>query len=330
MNTTVDASALGRQLYHAVWKTVKDAFFDTKRLADWGSYEHRFDDQIVDEETALRFADEMLASLGDRYTERLVPPATLLSQVSTDDPSTAAQEKPADVMSVLSPSNIGYLRITSFDREDVVDLIAAAVDKIAKCDGVILDLRNNGGGRMFQALECCGFFLKEGLLSTLKFRHDEGLKVRQYFVNEDQFYMIEEFPDGTSTSDIGTRRPPLLAGKPIVLLINRRTASAGELMVCALVQNGTFGKVTIVGSGSTRGKGIGQSEYEVLDGKVKLKITRCHWFAPGGDWLGDCGQTESGGIDPEHLVENDRGPEALKVASDELRKMLAAPVEKSA
>ncbi len=51
--------------------------------------------------------------------------------------------------------------------------------------------------------------------------------------------------------------------------MNRRTASAGELMICALVQNGIAGQVTIVGSGTTPGKGIGQAEYDILDGKAQ-------------------------------------------------------------
>lgn len=327
MKTVDDASVRGRELYHAIWSMVKAAFFDTKRLAGWSSYEHKFDEQIVDEETALCFADEMLASLGDTYTERVVAPATFVSRASADGKAEASPP-PADVISVLTPSGIGYLRISTFDKEGVVDEIAAAVAKIAHCKGVILDLRQNSGGRMFEALESCGFFLEEGLLATIKFRWEdgEGIKTRQYVVTKDEFFANEELPDGTSSSSLGTRRPPLLSGKPLVILLNRRTASAGELMICALVQNGIAGQVLMVGSGSTPGKGIGQAEYDILDGKAKLRITRCHWFAPGGDWLGDCGQTERNGIDPDVLVENDLGPEGLQAASDELKKMLGIPV----
>ncbi|MCC6977293.1 MAG: hypothetical protein IT343_03175 [Candidatus Melainabacteria bacterium] len=327
MSVSTDASTAGRELYHAIWALVKLTFFDTKRLADWASFEHRFDEKIVDEESALRFADEMLASLGDTYTERVVAPETFVSAASADEPSIKVEQAPA-VSSVLAPSGIGYLRISSFDKEGVVNDVAAAVEKIKDCKGVILDLRGNSGGRMFEALECCGFFLTEGLLATIKFRWEDGdgVKVRQYFVNEDQFFMREELPNGGKSSDIGTRRPPLLAGKPLVILLNRRTASAGELMICTLVQNGIAGKVTMVGSGTTPGKGIGQAEYDVLEGKVKLRVTRCHWFAPGGEWLGDCGQTERNGIEPDTLVEVDHGPEALKVAADKLKEMLGLPV----
>lgn len=330
MKTVDNASQRGRALYHAIWALVNVTFFDTKRLAGWGSYEHKFDAQIVDEETALKFADEMLASLGDTYTERVVAPATFVSQHSADD-NTNAETPPADVSSVLTPTGIGYLRISTFDKEGVIEEIAAAVAKIADCKGVILDLRHNSGGRMFEALESCGFFLEEGLLATIKFRWEEGegIKTRQYAVTKDEFFANEELPDGTRTGHPGTRRPPLLAGKPLVILMNHRTASAGELMICALVQNGIAGQVLMVGSGSTPGKGIGQAEYDVLDGKAKVRITRCHWFAPGGDWLGDCGQTERNSIEPDVLVEGDRGPEALKVAADELKKMLGMPVSEA-
>lgn len=328
MKTTDDASVRGRELYHAIWEIVNIAFFDAKRLADWGSYEHKFDEQIVDEETALRCADEMLASLGDTYTERVVAPSTFVSKSSADEPA-CAEEKAPDVEAFLAPNGIAYLRISTFDKEGVVNEIASAVEKIASCKGVILDLRGNSGGRMQEALEACGFFLKEGLLATLKFRWEDGdgIKVKQFFLNEDQYFEIEELPNGERSTRMGTRRPPLLAGKPLVILMNRRTASAGELTICALVQNGIAGQVMIVGSGQTPGKGIGQAEYPILDGEIKVRITRCHWFAPGGEWLGDCGQTEANGIEPEISVEGDHGPEGLKAAADELKKMLGIPLK---
>ncbi|MBC7996597.1 MAG: hypothetical protein IAF58_01560, partial [Leptolyngbya sp.] len=278
------------------------------------------------EESALRFADEMLASLGDTYTERMVPPVVALAEAGSE---TNAEEKPSDVLGVLTPNNFGYLRITSFDDPKVVEMVDAAVKKIASCDGVILDLRQNSGGRMHEALACCGYFVANGLLATLKFRHAEGEKVRQYFVNEDQFFAYEQEPNLPRSLDMYVRQPALLAGKPIVIILNRRTASAGEMMICALVQNGEVGKVHMVGSGTTPGKGIGQAVYELQNSDVKIRVTRSHWFARGGEWLGDCGQTEANGIDPDTLVENDRGPEALKVSSDKLRAMLEEGTEPS-
>jgi C-terminal processing protease CtpA/Prc len=308
-----------QKLYHAVWELVRDTFYDTSRLTNWSSWEHRFDDKIHDEADALRCIDEMLASLGDTYTERVVPPAVTASAASTENAS-APQEVPPPVLAVCTPSNLGYLAIRTFDREDIMTFIKAGVEKISGCDGIILDLRNNSGGRMHQALEACNFFIVNGVLASLKMRYDDGVHTRTYMVCDTQFYCSNERADGTGTTELYERHEPVLAGKPLVILMNSGTASAGELMLAALVQNGTEGAVSIVGSGQTPGKGIGQAEYEVEG--IKVRVTRTHWFAPGGDWLGDCGQTESNGIEPWVNVENDRGPEGLKVASDELCKML--------
>jgi C-terminal processing protease CtpA/Prc len=323
MLNTTSASSLGRELYHDTWKLVAENFFDKSRLTDWASWQHRYDEQIVDEESALRFVDEMLASLKDEFTQRKVPsiaPTAAPSPVTLSS-ETATEEQPA-VTAVLSPSKIGYIRIDTFDREDIVELVEAGVAKLKGCEGVILDLRNNVGGGVEKALECCTHFLVDGLLATLKFRHEGGLRVREYLLNGNQFFWKDELPDGSEKTKLLTRHAPSLALKPIVLLMNRRTMSAAEVMIVTLVQNGFPGMVTMVGSAATPGKGIGQMDFEVLGGKYTVRITVCHWFAPGGEWLGDFGQTVSNGIEPDTLVPNDRGPEALEVAAKALRKML--------
>ena len=328
MLNTTSASSLGRELYHAIWKLVAENFFDTSRLSDWASWEHRFDDQIVDEESALHFADEMLESLKDEFTRRQLPPIAQTATVDAAPSTTAAPavtEEDQPVTAVLSPSKIGYIRIDTFDRDDIVELVEAGVAKLKGCEGVILDLRNNVGGGVEKALECCTHFLVDGLLATLKFREDGGLRVREYLLNGTQFFWKDVFPNGSEKTNLLTRHAPSLAMKPIVVLMNRRTMSAAEVMIVTVVQNGFPGLVTMVGSSPTPGKGIGQVDFEVLDGKYKIRITVCHWFAPGGEWLGDFGQTASNGIDPDTLVPNDRGPEALEVAAKELRKMLGRP-----
>ncbi|CAN5667778.1 hypothetical protein BH10CYA1_BH10CYA1_41790 [soil metagenome] len=320
MSITTTASDLGRELYRAVWQLVGQTFFDTSRLANWDSFEHRFDKQIVDEESALRCIDEMLASLNDTYTERVIPVAS----VSCDTAETAAQVS-EPVMAVLRPDGIGYIRVLTFDRPDAFELVEQGAKKIANCAGVVLDLRNNSGGRMHDAMASCGLFLNDGLIVTTEMRHEDGgILTRQYALNETEFFANVTTPDGASTSERYARPAPVLAGKPIVILINKRTASAGELMLATLVQNGFPGKVLMVGNGATPGKGIGQAEYEVMDGKVKVRVTRTRWLTPGGDWLGDCGQTERNGIEPDVLVPEDRGMEGVQVAFVELRKMLDA------
>ncbi len=331
MNDSIsNTTSRWQKLYFDVWQLVQATFFDVSRLKDWDKLAHAFDDEIVDEASALACVDRLLATLNDTYTERVVPPRLSLVTAAPTDRSESekpAQDKPEDVLAVVTGDNLGYLRVLSFDREDIADQVEEAAQKLADCRGIVLDLRQNGGGRMHQAMECCSLFLENALISTLKFRNGDGLSTWQYFVNSDQFFaeVTERDSEGNVLAvhnEMYKRRPAILAGKPLVLLINSRTASAGELTVCSLVQYGEVGKVLMVGSGCTPGKCIGQGEYEVPDSDVRIRITRIHWFAPGGEWLGDCGQTTASGIEPEVLVDSDRGPEGLKAAVDELRKML--------
>jgi C-terminal processing protease CtpA/Prc len=323
MSITTSASDLGRELYHAIWQLVNEIFFDTKRLADWGSLEHRFDELIVDEESALRYADEMLATLNDAFTLRLIEKSSLQPE---SDSSAAVVEVPKPIMALIRPDgdfHFAYLAIRTFDQPDIFNLVAAVAEKMADCDGVILDLRGNNGGRIEQALASCGLFLKDGLLATLENRGENGAIVkRQYALTVGEYFANIEQPDGSFKSRMYERPTAHLAGKPLVILINKGTASAAEVMVVALVQNGTVGKVLMVGGGETPGKGIGQTEHDVFDGRVKVKVTCTHWFAPGGEWLGDCGQTERNGIAPNIFVPDDHGPEGFAVAVKELRKML--------
>jgi len=328
MTNLKSASEAGCILYHAVWEVVGANFFDKKRLADWPSWEHRFDGQILDEENALTYCDQMLASLNDPYTERLVSvavPATAAEISATVVAPTAHQ--PVTVLSVLRLDNIGYLQILDFDREEIFDEVKAALAKIAGCDGFVLDLRHNSGGRMHRAIQTCGLFIENGVITTVELPHASGgLMLRKYCLTADQFFVVEVAPDGTETTEMYERPAPIMAGKPMVVLINRRTASAAEMVACALVQNGEEDKMLTVG-GTTAAKGIGQVKVDVLDGKVTIQITRSRWLAPGGDWVGDCGQTVRNGMDAMVPVEGDHGPEGFKVALLEMRKMLGRDVD---
>jgi C-terminal processing protease CtpA/Prc len=283
-------------LYHAIWLRVKKSFIDVDRLLDWNSWEHRFDEFIESDESALRFADVMLASLGDPYTERVVSSPSIASDETVAE--SPAPEEPQAVQAVIRPDGIAYLRISTFDRGDIAYQVQASLSKIANCKAIVLDLRHNGGGRIEQVLKCLCYFVKNGLLTTVELRHEDGITKIQYFVNESQFYSCETSPDGTQSKEFYSRPDPVLAGKPLVLNIDSRTASGGEMMAASLAQNAESGQVSIVGRGKTPGKGIGQLEYEILDGRARLVVTRSRWFAPGGEWLGDCGQTKSDGIEP--------------------------------
>ncbi len=328
MQTVTKASEEARALYHHIWSVVGQTFFDTSRMKNWAAFEHSFDDQLVDRESALRAIDEMLASLNDTYTERVIEevqaPAVDATESEAASDSTKVEED-SGVLGVLRPDGIGYLRILSFDRPDVFAEVADAINKIAACESVVVDLRNNSGGRMHEAMALCGFFVINGVIATTQMRHEDGgIVSRQYAINDTQFFATVTQPNGDVTIEMYERPAALLAGKPLVILINKRTASASELMVAALVQNGIEGRVLMVGNGPTPGKGIGQAEYELFNGALKIRVTRTRWLTPGGEWLGDCGQTVKNGIEPDITVPGDRGIEAIQAAFREIRKMLEA------
>jgi C-terminal processing protease CtpA/Prc len=264
----------------------------------------------------------MLSSLNDPFTELLVNSSN--QSTGQDDPTARVEEGKENkvVQSILGQNGIAYLRIGSFEQEYIADLVEAESEKISNCDGIVLDLRYNNGGRLNQALESSGCFVANGRLGTVEFRRQAGMASLQYFVNEDQFYATESLPDGTSSITQYKRRRPLLSGKPLVPIVNWCTASASELLVTTLVQNAEPEKVHIVGSSNTPGKGIGQGKFDILDGRAKVKVTCCRWLAPGGEWLGDCGQTWGDAIEPDTLVPDDHGPECIHAAFTALAKML--------
>ena len=312
-------------LYHAIWLRVKNSFIDVNRLTDWHSWQHRFDQLIDSDESALRFADVMLASLGDPYTERVVSQAPAVATVDGAAHETAAEsvasENVPPMLAVLRPDGIAYLRISTFDRGDIADLLQASLSKIANCKAIVLDLRHNGGGRIDQVLKCLCYFVKNGLLTTVELRHEDGITRIQYFVNKTQFYSCETSPDGTETREFYERPAPVFAGIPLVVNVDSRTASGGEMMTASVVQNAEPGEVCIVGLGKTPGKGIGQLEYDILNGRARVQITRSRWYAPGGEWVGDCGQTTSDGIAPDIVVPDAQIATCLSASIKAIRAM---------
>lgn len=313
----------GLALFAAAWRTVRVNFFDTQRLADvnFDQYEHRFDERIVDEESALTCVEEMLVVLGDRFT-CLERPEPVVQAVSAD----GSDETPKPVFAGVSSDNIGVLRILTFDREDIVDLVREAAQKLVDCKALLVDVRANTGGRMHECLAVSSILVANGLLATVKTREDGVFITREYYVNEDQFFATEtqDGVDGPARMHMYEREAPVLSGKPLVLLINKRTASAGELFSCAVVLNSAPETTTSVGCGTTRAKGIGQFSYELpgTTSGVRLSVTRSRWYTPAGEWLGDCGQTVSNGIEADVVLPLDTGPEGLQEGMKLLRQMV--------
>jgi carboxyl-terminal processing protease len=177
------------------------------------------------------------------------------------------------VRSHLDSGDIGYIRITQFNQE-AYDGLRRAFDHFrsepgdAKLKGYILDLRNNPGGLLNQAVEITNAFVDSGPIVTTRGRNTE----------QQQSY---------------SARPGvnLAQGKPLVVLINGGSASASEIVSGALQD---LKRATLVGTRSF-GKGSVQTILPLGD-EGALKLTTARYYTPSGRSI------QAKGIEPDVMV----------------------------
>lgn len=175
------------------------------------------------------------------------------------------------------PEKIGYIRITQFKQETARDVKTAVKDlKAEGAVGIILDLRNNGGGLLGSAVDVADIFLDGGLVV--------GMKGRVERANDKLF------------ADAGR-----LCTLPMVVLINEGSASASEIVSGALKDRE---RATIVGVKSF-GKGSVQTLFNLPDGSgVYVTIARYH--TPSGTII------DHVGLEPDIMVEGEMAKEHEK------------------
>ncbi|MBS1888421.1 MAG: S41 family peptidase [Actinobacteria bacterium] len=175
---------------------------------------------------------------------------------------------------------IGYVRLLSFSSEASKQL-AHGIEKVQKegAEALVLDLRENPGGLLEEAVSSASLFLPEGeVVVTTKSR--------------------------TKGNTVKKTGPGKIVDVPFDVLINRGTASAAEIMTAALQDDA---HATVVGTRSY-GKGVFQEEHALANGGA-LKLTVGEYFTPDGENL-----ARTGGIHPEvRVVDNP------KTAVDEAR-----------
>ena len=167
-------------------------------------------------------------------------------------------------------NGIGYVQIYNFGDKTTNELRSILRDIMAeKPKGLIVDLRNNGGGYVNVAVE-----------------------VISQFIKADQIVLIEQFGDGreeTLTSIPGG----LAQDIPLVVLVNEGTASASEIMA-GVIQD--YQRGTIVGV-TTYGKGSVQIIQPLSEEDGAVRITIAHWLTPNRR------QINKIGIQPDIVVE---------------------------
>lgn len=150
--------------------------------------------------------------------------------------------------------NVGYLQLTDFSN-DTAGLTQKAAEEFKRknVSGIIVDLRNNGGGYLDAATQISSLWLKPG-----------------------QKILEERHGDEVIDTEVA-RGDNVLNGIPTVILVNSGTASASEILAGALHDNGD---AYIIGE-KTYGKGVVQKLINFRDGS-QLKVTVASWYRPNG------------------------------------------------
>jgi carboxyl-terminal processing protease len=174
------------------------------------------------------------------------------------------------VKSKIFEDNIGYIRIASFHERTADDLRKALreiSEKLQPMKGLVLDLRNDPGGLLIQAIEVSDMFLKSGIIVSTRGR-TKNMETKAMARN-----------NGNEISC------------PIVVLVNEGTASAAEIVAGALQDNG---RALIIGT-QTFGKASVQTVIALEDGSA-LKLTTARYYTPKGRSI------QAEGIKPDIIV----------------------------
>ena len=165
---------------------------------------------------------------------------------------------------------IGYLRLKSFNSNSGGQLIKKieSFEKKEKPHGYILDLRNNPGGLLTQAVNIADFFLNDGEIVSTKGRR--VMENRRFF----------------------SKKGDKLNGKPLIVLINNGSASASEIVAGALKDH----KRAIILGEKTYGKGSVQSIIPLSDGGG-MRLTVSKYYLPSGKSISEIG------VEPDIFIE---------------------------
>ena len=168
--------------------------------------------------------------------------------------------------------NIGYIRLKSFNENSDEQFLKSVkeFERNSKIKGYVLDLRNNPGGLLTQAINITDFFLEDGEIVSTK-----GRKISE-------------------TRKFFARKGDEIKGKPIVVLINNGSASASEIFAGALKDH----KRAIILGENSYGKGSVQSIIPLRNGGG-MRLTISKYYLPSGKSISEVG------VKPDILVEEE-------------------------
>ena len=183
----------------------------------------------------------------------------------------------------LLEKNIGYLRLTSFNENsaDQIEKEIKSLEKNNNLKSYILDLRNNPGGLLSQAIKISDFFLDNGEIVSTKSR--KKIENRKWFA----------------------KKGDLTNGKTLIVLINYGSASASEIVAGALKDH----KRAILLGENSYGKGSVQSIIP-LQNKGAIRLTVAKYYLPSGKSISEVG------VAPDIQIDEDSDDFKIKTETD--------------
>ena len=176
-------------------------------------------------------------------------------------------------------SGIGYIRLSTFMSASAAEEVQDALVALTPARGIILDLRENPGGLVTNAVSVCSLFIQGGVVVSTVDRTNRGVDTRV--------------------------TGKLISNQPLVVLLDQGSASAAEITSGALRDTG---RAALVGPKHSFGKGLVQSVTKLPDGSG-VNITIARYLTPNGSDINKVG------IAPDYVVEidaddykNKRGP----------------------
>jgi carboxyl-terminal processing protease len=190
------------------------------------------------------------------------------------------------VRSRVEGGDVAYIRLTQFNEQTTDGLKKALTDTAAqigadKLKGYVVDMRNNPGGLLDQAISVSDAFLEKGEIVSTRGRNAE------------------------ETQRFSARAGDLTKNKPIIVLINGGSASASEIVAGALQDHK---RATVIGTRSF-GKGSVQTIIPLGSGNGALRLTTARYYTPSGTSI------QAKGIKPDIEVLQDV-PEEMKARTD--------------
>jgi len=258
-----------------------------------GDFLMKVDDMSTDGLLVGDVADKIRGEVGTKVT-------LLISRKGVDKPFpvtlTRAQIEVPAVTTKMLDGNIGYMHLLAFNEKTATETRAALMDFNSKhVRGVLLDLRNNPGGLMSESIDVASMLLP----------------------NDDKLVVSTRERDGHSQEYNRTERQ--LYSAPLVVLVNKGSASASEILSGALKDDA---RAKIVGE-STFGKALVQSVIGLSDGSA-MAITTAHYYTPAGHDIA------KKGVAPDVAVELDKEAKTIdekdnqaQAAISELNKEIA-------